>query len=290
MYRHRKHWCKNRSNLSSNNSIVTSGNINDLDQSTPQSSQVTITDTTKYTQPASITDDTNQRVISILEKTEQTQKLLMKTIEDLKNHLQQVNNNTNNYNLTFNLYFNNNEIDLYEIKKQLLGEQGAKNFLMGLVHKSTPNNKFQWFHDMQIFKSPTEIPIRVVDKRHNKLIIHNRKDSEIIDIGGVELNRICNAIVGKSYMRAVSEDVRDTFEKNQVDIDAKPIERQKPIKQSIEPQLEDRIESRIGDLLSSDVLSTNPAENMIKYERPPTVKHLKDTIEFLCQSNDQILK
>ena len=280
MYRHRKNRCKN--------------NPNNGRQIFDEPTQ-TQTKTPKIKLQVKQEKDNKDQLIldlikdqkKLIENSEQTHKMLIQTIEDLKKHPQQINNNTNNYNLTFNMYFNDNDIDLYEIKKKLLGEQGAKNFLMGLVNCSTPNNKFQWFHDLQIFKCPEEIPIRVTDKKHNKLTIHSQKNSEIVDIGGVELNKICNRIVGKSYMKAVNAQVSPTLDQNDDDRFAIWKEDSKTSMQTIRPEIEDRIESRFTDLYS-DTMIESPTDKILKYEHPPTVKHLKDTIEFLCPLNQPL--
>ena len=271
MYRHRKHRCPYRPNL----------------QQIHEKAKIKLQVKQEKDNKDQLILDLIKDQKKLIENSEQTHKMLIQTIEDLKKHPQQINNNTNNYNLTFNMYFNDNDIDLYEIKKKLLGEQGAKNFLMGLVNCSTPNNKFQWFHDLQIFKCPEEIPIRVTDKKHNKMIIHNQKNSEIIDVGGVELNKICNRIVGKSYMKAVSTQVSPTLDQNESDRFAIWKEDSKTSRQTIRPEIEDRIESRFTDLYN-DTMIESPTDKILKYEHPPTVKHLKDTIEFLCPTNQPL--
>ena len=304
MYRHRKHWCKNRDHNQSSeekdsSKIKLKPKI--IEPESIQQLHEKITELQHNQEPCegpkiklqaenTKTDEKDQLIIDLIKKQDQTQQMLIEAIEaidELKKHPQQINNNTNNYHLTFNMYFNDTDIDLYEIKKKLLGEEGAKNFLMGLVNCGTPNNKFQWFHDLQIFKCPEEIPIRVTDKKHNKMIIHNQKNSEIIDVGGVELNKICNRIVGKSYMKAVSTQVSPTLDQNESDRFAIWKEDSKTSRQTIRPEIEDRIESRFTDLYN-DTMIENPTDKILKYEHPPTIKHLKDTIEFLCPTNQSL--
>jgi hypothetical protein len=232
-------------------------------------------------------DNKDQLIIDLL----RSQKIL---IDEIKNRPQvgnvtsvnantTVNNTVNTVTCNYEYYLNDIEIDLYEIKRKSLGDVGAINYVIGLVCNSNPNNKFRWFRDTQIFKTPEEIPIRVLDRKRGKIVIHDHKNSEILDTSGYELNRMTNRIVGKSFMKCINSRINPMIEQNQEDMRAIEIEKTKPMSQSNENSIQDRIEARVSDLYTN-VIPENPVDCVLRYERQPTIRHLKDTIEYFCSS------
>lgn len=219
----------------------------------------------------------DEQVKQLTEKIEQ----LVTTVQELKNKPTGIINSGNNNTITnvnIHVHLNEHDVDLYEIKKRIVGEQGAYNYIMGLLN-STPSNKLNWLLDKTIFERPENVPIRVINTKEPKLIIHDKKDSQIQD-DGVRLDKICTRIIGRSVTHAINHQMSDIIQRNDDDI----IRRDKQESNEQEQhQIDDRIDERISVLYSGS-MKENMSDKLIKLDRPVTHKHLKGVLEQLSSA------
>jgi hypothetical protein len=207
---------------------------------------------------------------------------LTEVIYELKNK-PVVTNNTNtitavngNGNVTTNVnihvHLNDHEVDLYEIKKKMIGEDGAYSYIMGLLN-SSPSNKLNWLLDKSIFEKPENIPIRVANLKESKIVIHDKPQSQIQD-NGTQLNKICSRIIGRSVSRAMTQQLTDVIQQNEKDINRRDLnEQNEPLQNQIDEQIDDRLGMLYGGSLKENVM-----DKLMKLDRPATQKHLKEVM------------
>jgi hypothetical protein len=230
-------------------------------------------------------DDKIQQLSDQIEQLVELNHNLVTTVQELKNK-PVITNNTNtitavngNGNVTTNVnihvHLNDHEVDLYEIKKKMIGDEGAYNYIMGLLN-STPSNKLNWLLDKSIFEKPENIPIRVSNLKESKLVIHNKLKSQIQD-NGTQLNKICSRIIGRSVSRAMTQQLTDVIQQNEEDINRRDMnEQNEPLQNQIDEQIDDRLGMLYGGPLKENVM-----DKLMKLDRPATQKHLKEVMGHL---------
>lgn len=229
------------------------------------------------------------RVDQLVEKIDQlveTNKVLATDIKELKNRQTtttaptsptmnttiNVSGNVNVVNNNIRFYLNDNDIDLYEIKKKLIGPEAAYRYVMGLLD-ALPCEKFDWLLDETIFEKPENIPIRVVNLKESKIIIHDKLNSTVQD-NGTHLNKMCGRIVGHSASRAMTQQLELIIQQNDEDIQRRELDEQH------QDQIDDQIDDRLG-LLYNGVLKNNVSSKLLNLERPVNRKHLREILSRL---------
>lgn len=226
---------------------------------------------TQNTEMKKLTDQISQLV--------ETNKILVTDMNELKNRQSDpitttATNTTINGNVNTNIsyYLNDTDIDIYEIKKKLIGKEAAYRYVMGLLDAKS-YEKFDWLLDKTIFEKPENIPIRVVNLKEPKIIIHDKLDSTIQD-NGTRMNKTCSRIVGHSVSRAMSQHVGAIIQQNDEDIQRREMNEQQ------QDQIDKQLDDRIG-LLYNGVFKENVSGKLITLDRPVNQKHLREFLSHL---------
>ena len=96
-----------------------------------------------------------------------------------------------------------------------MGNQKAFAYLMNII-SADRNRKYDWLQDVDIFPTPEDIPIRLIDGKKPEIIIYDQENHEIIDDGDI-LDKKCNIIIETSMMKAYTTEVANVVAENDRD-------------------------------------------------------------------------
>ena len=107
-------------------------------------------------------------------------------------------------------------MDIYDIKKQLHGEESALAFIYNLVNNRNPNNKHNWIEDHEIIDPLYGHPLKFIsgnksdDPLQIEVVIDNGKT--IID-DGTYIDKIGNDIVSNNVLKAHNDQIYQAMRK-----------------------------------------------------------------------------